>query len=69
MKRHSPEPIALGSGLFFVCKLLIYKYLTHWFYYLVHSLVHNKFCLALIYINNFLFTSSFLNVGKGRSFA
>jgi len=22
MKRHSPEPIALGSGLFFVCVML-----------------------------------------------
>jgi len=26
MKRHSPEPIALGSGLFFVCKVLVYKF-------------------------------------------
>lgn len=24
MKRHSPEPIALGSGLFFVCDFYIY---------------------------------------------
>jgi hypothetical protein len=27
MKNHSPEPIALGSGLFFVLKLLIYIFL------------------------------------------
>jgi hypothetical protein len=48
MKRHSPEPIALGSGLFFVFKLLIYKGLMFMDKYLVHDAVHDSFYLTLI---------------------
>ena len=48
MKRHSPEPNALGSGLFFVLKLLILKGFVLALLILVPSTVPSRFYLGLI---------------------